>query len=140
MALFPTSRLYIDGVLQDAENGRTYDNIGPATGTKVGEAANASPMDMDAAIAAARRAFDESDWPHNRDLRVASLVRFRDALKTLADEYRARISAETGAKGRDLFRPLRMALTGQQHGPELANLLPLMGYERALARLEGQEA
>lgn len=97
MALFPTSRLYIDGILRDAENGRTYDNIGPATGAKVGEAANASPADMDAAIAAARRAFDESDWSENRDLRVASLVRFRDALKTLADEYRARISAETGA-------------------------------------------
>lgn len=50
------------------------------------------------------------------------------------------ISAETGAKGRDLFRPLRMALTGQQNGPELANLLPLIGYERTLARLEGHEA
>ncbi|MGV6876119.1 glutamate--tRNA ligase [Pseudochelatococcus sp. B33] len=50
------------------------------------------------------------------------------------------IAAETGKKGRELFRPLRLALTGREHGPELANLLPLIGHERALARLEGQEA
>lgn len=50
------------------------------------------------------------------------------------------IAAETGKKGRNLFRPLRLALTGREHGPELANLLPLIGHERALARLEGREA
>ena len=50
------------------------------------------------------------------------------------------ISTETRKKGRDLFRPLRLALTGREHGPELVNLLPLIGHERALARLEGHEA
>jgi glutamyl-tRNA synthetase len=50
------------------------------------------------------------------------------------------ISAETGAKGRALFHPLRLALTGQEHGPELKKLLPLIGRARALARLEGQIA
>lgn len=38
-------------------------------------------------------------------------------------------------KGKALFMPLRLALTGKQHGPELAALLPLIGRERALARL-----
>lgn len=41
----------------------------------------------------------------------------------------------TGRKGKALFRPLRLALTGREHGPELKALLPLIGRERALARL-----
>ena len=45
------------------------------------------------------------------------------------------LKAETGAKGRALFHPLRLALTGRETGPELAALLPLMGRARALARL-----
>jgi nondiscriminating glutamyl-tRNA synthetase len=41
----------------------------------------------------------------------------------------------TGRKGADLFMPLRVALTGQAHGPELAPLLKLMSPERARSRL-----
>jgi glutamyl-tRNA synthetase len=41
----------------------------------------------------------------------------------------------TGRKGKALFMPLRLALTGLDHGPELAALLPLLGRERALDRL-----
>jgi len=48
------------------------------------------------------------------------------------------IKAETGVKGRDLFMPLRHALTGQKHGPDMASLLPLIGREKILARLEGK--
>jgi glutamyl-tRNA synthetase len=50
------------------------------------------------------------------------------------------IAAETGTKGRGLFHPLRLALTGLEHGPELKKLLPLIGRERVLARLKGQTA
>jgi len=42
----------------------------------------------------------------------------------------------TGRSGRPLFQPLRLALTGETHGPELALLLPLIGAERAAARLK----
>ncbi len=45
------------------------------------------------------------------------------------------VKARTGAKGRGLFMPLRLALTGLEHGPDLAGLLPLIGRERALERL-----
>jgi len=48
------------------------------------------------------------------------------------------IKAETGVKGRGLFMPLRHALTGQKHGPDMASLLPLIGREKVLARLEGK--
>jgi glutamyl-tRNA synthetase len=41
----------------------------------------------------------------------------------------------TGRKGKALFLPLRRALTGLDHGPEMGALLPLIGKERAIARL-----
>lgn len=44
----------------------------------------------------------------------------------------------TGAKGKALFLPLRRALTGLDHGPELKTLLPLIGRDRALQRLRGK--
>jgi len=50
------------------------------------------------------------------------------------------VAADTGAKGRALFHPLRLALTGRGDGPELKKLLPLIGRARALARLEGKTA
>ena len=45
------------------------------------------------------------------------------------------LKTATGRKGRALFHPLRLALTGRETGPELAALLPLIGRERAVARL-----
>ncbi|WCS25131.1 glutamate--tRNA ligase [Methylobacterium sp. NMS14P] len=50
------------------------------------------------------------------------------------------IRTRTGAKGRGLFMPLRLALTGLEHGPDLAGLLPLIGRERAERRLSGAAA
>ena len=46
------------------------------------------------------------------------------------------VKAASGRKGKPLFMPLRLALTGLDHGPELAQLLPLITRERALERLE----
>jgi len=45
------------------------------------------------------------------------------------------LKESTGRKGKSLFMPLRKALTGQEHGPDMADLLPLIGRERTLARL-----
>jgi len=45
------------------------------------------------------------------------------------------LKAATGRKGKRLFLPLRLALTGEDHGPELRDLLPLMGRDRAADRL-----
>ncbi|MEE9312249.1 MAG: glutamate--tRNA ligase family protein, partial [Planctomycetota bacterium] len=45
------------------------------------------------------------------------------------------LKAETGRKGKGLFMPLRLALTGQSHGPELKTLLPLLGRKACLDRL-----
>ena len=46
----------------------------------------------------------------------------------------------TGAKGKALFHPLRLALTGRESGPEFKALLPLMDRDRVLARLQGKRA
>jgi glutamyl-tRNA synthetase len=50
------------------------------------------------------------------------------------------VKAATGRKGKALFHPLRLALTGRENGPELKNLLPLIGRLRAQDRLLGQTA
>lgn len=52
----------------------------------------------------------------------------------------ARVQAKTGAKGKKLFMPLRLALTGEARGPEMAQLFPLIGAEKARARLSGRRA
>lgn len=46
------------------------------------------------------------------------------------------VKAQSGRKGKQLFMPLRQALTGEDHGPELRDLLPLMGRNRAVDRLQ----
>ena len=50
------------------------------------------------------------------------------------------LKAETGRKGKGLFMPLRKALTGRERGPELGDLLPLLGRARIVSRLRGETA
>lgn len=47
------------------------------------------------------------------------------------------VGATTGKKGRALFHPLRLALTGREQGPEMAGMLPLLGRAKVLSRLRG---
>ncbi len=46
------------------------------------------------------------------------------------------VQKETGVKGKSLFMPVRVALTGRTHGPELANVIELLGKEKILRRVE----
>lgn len=55
--------------------------------------------------------------------------------ETIWGRWTAALKDVTGRKGRALFQPLRQALTGRDHGPEMAALLPLIGRDEALARL-----
>lgn len=50
------------------------------------------------------------------------------------------VKTQSGKKGRELFHPLRKALTAQENGPELKILLPFIGRERAYKRLKGEKA
>ena len=89
--------LLIDGKLVPASGGKTFENLNPATEEVLGVAADASQQDMDAAIGAARRAFDESTWANDPAFRARCLRQLRDALQESAEELRATTIAEVGA-------------------------------------------
>ncbi len=71
-------------------------------------------------LRAAREALPPEPWDE------ATWARWTDALK-----------AGTGRKGKALFLPLRLALTGEDHGPDIKTLLPLIGRAKVLERLPG---
>ena len=54
--------------------------------------------------------------------------------------FTSALKEKTGVKGKQLFMPLRLALTGRKTGPEMATLFPLIGAEKARARLKGERA
>ena len=73
----------------------------------------------------------------------AYLATAADALETNGADWKALTTAlkeATGRKGKALFLPLRLALTGLEHGPDMAALLPLIGREAALERLRAAVA
>lgn len=97
------------------------------------------------------RVSDAADWwhviegpvgpetdPADRDY-LGEAAREAAEIDWAADPWHAltaHLKEATGRKGKALFLPLRRALTGRDHGPDMAALLPLIGRERALARLE----
>ncbi len=70
--------------------------------------------------------------------RAAALLPAEPLTGTSWKAWTSAVSAATGRKGKALFQPLRLALTGREHGPEMQNLLPLIGRARAQARLSGR--
>ena len=97
MTTLPDAKLFIDGELRDATGGRTYDVISPWTGKPVGKAADATKEDVEAAIAAARRAFDESDWSTNKEKRVELVTKLRDLFRANMDRLGDLAVHEAGA-------------------------------------------
>jgi aldehyde dehydrogenase (NAD+) len=103
------TELLIDGELGPA-NGGTFTTINPATEEPLGEAADADAADMDRAIAAARTAFDESDWSRDVALRVHCLRQLRSALTEEIETLREITVAEVGA-------PVVLTQSAQLQGP-----------------------
>jgi aldehyde dehydrogenase (NAD+) len=128
-------RMLIDGNLVDAESGRTFDNENPATEEIIGVAADASPEDASRAIAAARRAFDETSWSTDRALRKRCLAQLQEALLKVADEeLRPTIVAEGGS-------PILLTYTVQLDLPvqwlsQWVDLAESYEYERPLPTVE----
>ncbi len=94
------------------------------------------------------RLADVADWRTVVEGEIASVIEDRAYLvlaaealpegvwdRTTWSKWTAALKARTGRKGKDLYHPLRLALTGRDSGPELAALLPLIGRPRAMARL-----
>lgn len=84
------ARMLIDGVASDLES----DRVSPATGLVLG--APAWDQDVERAIGAARRAFDETDWSTNRALRRRCLGQRRGAIESERDALHEELIAEVG--------------------------------------------
>jgi aldehyde dehydrogenase (NAD+) len=111
----PEARMLIDGKLVDADSGRTFANVNPATEEVLGHVADAAPAEMQRAIAAARRAFDETDWSTNHALRRRGLEQLQAALEAEQEELREQLILEVGCPrmlthGPQLDAPLGDAL------------------------------
>ena len=81
---------------------------------------------------------DAPELAHDERLLVRDAAAVADSLDWADEPWRAlttELKATSGKKGRELFHPLRLALTGRESGPEMAGLIDRMGKERAVARL-----
>lgn len=95
---FHYDRMLIGGEWVEARGGRTYDIPNPATERKIGHAPDASREDMQAAITAARRAFDDGSWCRStKQDRARVLHAIADALEARKEEMREILIAEAGA-------------------------------------------
>ncbi len=103
------SALFIDGKMSTGSAG-TFPTINPATEEVLGVAADADAADMDRAIDAARRAFDDADWSRNTELRVRCVRQLRDAMQAHTEELREITIAEVGA-------PRMLTAAAQLEGP-----------------------
>ena len=116
LAFNPETRILVDGELIHADNGATFDNINPATEEVLGNVADASAAEMNRAIAAARRAFDDTDWTTNRALRKRCLEQLHEAIVTEAEALREELIAEVGS-------PRALTYMAQLDGPLADGLL-----------------
>lgn len=96
-ALAPETRNLIDGELVEASNGARFDNVDPATEEVIGATADGTKDDMDRAIAAARRTFDETSWSTDTALRTRCLRQLSDALSSNREQLRSIVVHEVGA-------------------------------------------
>lgn len=132
MGLVPDAKLYINGVMRDAASGKTYDNIGPWTGEVVGTAADGAAEDVEAAIAAARKAFDHTDWSLNHDKRLALLTKFRDLLRANQEKLVEIARHEVGsARGAAFGAQVEGALGGCD---DLIKLFPTIKWQEDRGR------
>ena len=126
------ARLYVGGEVRDSSSGATFDNVNPATEEVLGVVADGTAEDMDAAIAAARQAFDAGSWATDRALRKRCLEQLQAALEEEKEQFRAELISEVGT-------PLLMTYGPQLDAP-LADALrwpteriDTFGWERRIA-------
>ncbi len=93
----PAPQQLIDGLLVGASDSTTYPILNPATGEEIGRAPDGTADDLEAAIAAARRAFDETSWSTDPAFRVRCLRQLHQALVDNGEQLRALTTAEAGA-------------------------------------------
>jgi acyl-CoA reductase-like NAD-dependent aldehyde dehydrogenase len=91
------TQAFIDGRFVDAASGETFATENPATGKTIAEVASGGPGDIDAAVAAARRSFEDGRWSRLAPAdRKTVLLRFADLIEASADELATLDSLEAG--------------------------------------------
>ncbi|MFI6214194.1 aldehyde dehydrogenase [Nocardia brasiliensis] len=93
------ARQLIGGKLVPGGDG-VFSTVNPATEQVLGQAANANTADLDAAVTAARTAFDETDWSREHGFRAHCLEQLRTALQSRLEDLRELTIAEAGAPAR----------------------------------------
>ena len=121
--------LFIDGQWVAPRSGADYEVPNPATEETVAKVADGGRADVAAAVAAARRAFDDGPWPHtSAEERARMLERVADGADARKEELRALLVDATGA-------------TALTHGVQLDLALEqLRGYAEQVRRFEFEEA
>jgi aldehyde dehydrogenase (NAD+) len=136
MSILPDAKLFIDGKLCDATGGRTYDVISPWTGQIAGKAADATAEDVNAAIAAARRAFDDTDWgaAANAGKRLDLVKKYRELFEANRPKLAALAVHEAGAaQGAVNMAHVNMALDGWD---DYIRLFPQVTWEKDYGQRE----
>ncbi len=119
-SLLDTYSLYVDGRWVEPGNGR-YDDISPATEATIAQAPDASVADVDAAISAARRAFDSGPWAQAApDERARCLNQLGNALMQHADDFFALSQAEWGCVANERLMQIDGSAFMALHAGELA--------------------
>ncbi len=90
-------RLLVDGKLVEASGGASFANVDPATEKSLGDTCDATAADMELAIAAARRAFDETSWSTDHGFRSRCLEQLHGALQSHKEELRRVVVGEAGS-------------------------------------------
>ncbi len=89
-------KLLIDGKLVDARSGKTFANIDPYLETEIGLTPDAGVEDVQAAVAAAKRAFDTTSWSKDNAFRARCIAQLREAMLRHIEELREILVAEVG--------------------------------------------
>jgi aldehyde dehydrogenase (NAD+) len=94
-----TYRMFVDGEWVSARSGRTYSIPNPATEATIAEVPSAGVEDLERAIAAARRAFDEGPWPRTSPPeRRRILLAIADGVERRKEDFRRALVAAAGAE------------------------------------------
>ncbi len=135
--------MLIDGELVEAEGGGVFDNINPATEEVLGVTTDGTRRDMERAVSAARRAFDDTDWSTDHGFRKDMLMQLQAAIESEREELRAELIAEVGCPllttyGPQLDAPLRESLIWP------AEMIDSFAWSRSIGRKDafglGREA
>ncbi|MDY6997239.1 MAG: aldehyde dehydrogenase family protein [Actinomycetota bacterium] len=113
-------RMLIDGELVGATGGAVFDVVHPASEQVAGRCSDGTAADMERAVGAARRAFDETDWSQDLEFRYHCLMQLHAALETEAERLRRVLVTEVGCPitvtGSQIESPIEEVKHWAEHG------------------------